>query len=130
MGFDYSEFEKFCANMNRAANQFKDFLEDFLLKNALEALNKTKKRTPVDTEELRRNWEISSVVRKGADLVVYLYNPKEYASHVEYGHATRNREGWVEGYFMSTISIEEIERKMPQRFNREFLKFMDSLEVG
>ena len=130
MGFDYSEFEKFCTNMNRAANQFKDFLEDFLLKNALEALNKTKKRTPVDSGELRRNWEISSVVRKGADLVVYLYNSKEYASYVENGHATRNREGWVEGYFMSTISIEEIERKMPQRFNREFLKFMDSLEVG
>ena len=130
MGFDYSEFEKFCTNMNRAANQFKDFLEDFLLKNALEALNKTKKRTPVDSGELRRNWEISSVARKGADLVVYLYNSKEYASYVENGHATRNREGWVEGYYMATISIEEIERKMPQRFNREFLKFMDSLEVG
>lgn len=130
MGFDYSEFEKFCTNMNRAANQFKDFLEDFLLKNALEALNKTKKRTPVDSGELRRNWEISSVARKGADLVVYLYNSKEYASYVENGHATRNREGWVEGYYMATISIEEIERKMPQRFNREFLKFMNSLEVG
>ncbi|HHD2752270.1 TPA: HK97 gp10 family phage protein [Clostridium perfringens] len=130
MGFDYSEFEKFCSNMNRAANQFKDFLEDFLLKNALEALNKTKKRTPVDSGELRRNWEISSVIRKGADLVVYLYNSKEYASYVENGHATKNREGWVEGYYMATISIEEIERKMPQRFNREFLKFMDSLEVG
>ncbi len=130
MGFDYSEFEKFCTNMNRAANQFKDFLEDFLLKNALETLNKTKKRTPVDSGELRRNWEISSVIRKGADLVVYLYNSKEYASYVENGHATRNREGWVEGYYMATISIEEIERKMPQRFNREFLKFMDSLEVG
>ncbi|WP_415331012.1 HK97 gp10 family phage protein [Clostridium perfringens] len=130
MGFDYSEFEKFCTNMNRAADQFKKFLEDFLTKNALEVLNKTKKRTPVDTGELRRNWEISSVVRKGADLVVYLYNSKEYASYVEEGHATRNREGWVEGYYMATISIEEIERKMPQRFNREFLKFMDSLEVG
>ncbi|XZJ78223.1 HK97 gp10 family phage protein [Clostridium perfringens] len=130
MGFDYSEFEKFCTNMNRAADQFKNFLEDFLTKNALESLNKTKKRTPVDTGELRRNWEISSVVRKGADLVVYLYNSKEYASYVEDGHATRNREGWVEGYYMATISIEEIERKMPQRFNREFLKFMDSLEVG
>ncbi|HAT4309276.1 TPA: HK97 gp10 family phage protein [Clostridium perfringens] len=116
--------------MNRAADQFKNFLEDFLTKNALESLNKTKKRTPVDTGELRRNWEISSVVRKGADLVVYLYNSKEYASYVEDGHATRNREGWVEGYYMATISIEEIERKMPQRFNREFLKFMDSLEVG
>ncbi len=130
MGFDYSEFEKFCTNMNRAADQFKNFLEDFLTKNALEVLNKTKKRTPVDTGELRRNWEISSVIRKGADLVVYLYNSKEYASYVEEGHATRNREGWVEGYYMATISIEEIERKMPQRFNREFLKFMDSLEVG
>ena len=130
MGFDYSEFEKFCTNMNRAADQFKNFLEDFLTKNALEVLNKTKKRTPVDTGELRRNLEISSVIRKGADFVVYLYNSKEYASYVEEGHATRNREGWVEGYYMATISIEEIERKMPQRFNREFLKFMDSLEVG
>ncbi|XZM32527.1 HK97 gp10 family phage protein [Clostridium perfringens] len=130
MGFDYSEFEKFANNFKKASIEFNKFLFDFLTKNALEVLEKIKKRTPVDSGELRRNWEVTRVIRRGDKLVVYLYNSKQYASYVENGHATRNREGWVEGYYMATISIEEIERKMPKRFNREFLKFMDSLEVG
>lgn len=129
MSFNYKEFEKFADTYKKAAIEFDKFLNKFLIKCALDALGKTKKRTPVDTGGLKRNWFITRVMRKGDELVVWLYNSQDYASYVEYGHTNRNRTKWVEGYFMATISIEEVQRKIPQRFEREFEKFMLSLEV-
>lgn len=130
MGADFNELENYVKNFRKMSIEFNKFLFDFLTKNALEALAKTKKRTPVDTGELRRNWEITRVIKRGDELLVYLYNGKDYASYVEEGHATRNREGWVEGYYMATISIEEVERNIPKRFDREFIIFMAELGVN
>lgn len=129
MSFDYKEFEKFVDTYKKAAIEFDKFLNKFLIKCALDALGKTKKRTPVDTGGLKRNWFITRVMKNGDELVVWLYNSQDYASFVEYGHTDRSRTNWVEGYFMATISIEEVQRKIPQRFEREFEKFMLSLEV-
>ncbi|MGL4875175.1 MAG: HK97 gp10 family phage protein [Clostridium sp.] len=130
MGLDYSEFLRYAENFKIAQIEFQKFIFDFLTKNAMEALAKTKKRTPVDTGELRRNWGITRVIRRGNDLVVYLFNNKNYASYVEDGHATVNREGWVEGYYMATISIEEIDSKIPKRFESEFKRFMEGLNLA
>lgn len=127
MGFKYNEFKTFVENYENINKQFDTFLNNFLLKNALEALANTKRNTPVDTGDLRANWFIGNIYRDGANLVVDLYNNKDYASYVEYGHLTRNRENWVDGYFMSTIAIDEIEKKIPKRFNSEFKKFMKQL---
>lgn len=129
MSFDYKEFEKFVDTYKKAAIEFDKFLNKFLIKCALDALGKTKKRTPVDTGGLKRNWFITRVMKKDDELVVWLYNSQDYALFVEYGHTDRSRTNWVEGYFMATISIEEVQRKIPQRFEREFEKFMLSLEV-
>lgn len=129
MSFDYKEFEKFVDTYKKAAIEFDKFLNKFLIKCALDALGKTKKRTPVDTGGLKRNWFITRVMKKDDELVVWLYNSQDYASFVEYGQTDRSRTNWVEGYFMATISIEEVQRKIPQRFEREFEKFMLSLEV-
>ncbi|WWU65442.1 HK97 gp10 family phage protein [Clostridium baratii] len=129
MGVDFEEFKNFANNFKKMTFKYDKFLFDFLTKIAMDALAKTKKRTPVDTGELRRNWDITRVMKKGNDLIVYLYNSKDYASYVEMGHTTRNRTGWVEGYYMATISIEEVERKIPKRFEKEFIKFMASCEV-
>nr|DAL22443.1 MAG TPA_asm: type I neck protein [Caudoviricetes sp.] len=129
MSFDYKEFEKFVDTYKKAAIEFDKFLNKFLIKCALDALGKTKKRTPVETGGLKRNWFITRVMKKDDELVVWLYNSQDYASFVEYGHTDRSRANWVEGYFMATISIEEVQRKIPQRFEREFEKFMLSLEV-
>ncbi|MEG0297620.1 MAG: HK97 gp10 family phage protein [Clostridium sp.] len=124
MGLDYSELQKFRDNFIKMNKDYSKFLNEFVLKVAMDCLSRTKKRTPVDTTELRRNWFITEVIRKGNDFIVYLYNKKDYATFVEYGHTTRNREDWVEGYYMATISIEELERKLPGRFEKEFTRFM------
>lgn len=52
--------------------------------------------------------ESLQVIRSGKDYIIEVTNPVEYASYVEYGHRTRNHQGWVEGKFMLTISENEI----------------------
>lgn len=64
MSFDYKEFEKFVDTYKKAAIEFDKFLNKFLIKCALDALGKTKKRTPVDTGGLKRNWFITRVMKK------------------------------------------------------------------
>lgn len=130
MRADLSEFENYVKSFQKASIEFNKFIFDFLTKTALDALAKTKRRTPVDSGELRRNWEVTRVMREGENLVVYLCNNKDYASYVENGHTTRDRAGWVEGYYMATVSIEKVERNIPKRYDREFMKFMASLGVS
>lgn len=130
MGVDYREFKEFVTNFKKMQAQYSKFLNEFIVKMAMDSLARTKKRTPVDTGELRRNWYITDAIRKSnSEIVVYLYNTKDYASYVELGHTTRNRTGWVEGYYMATISIEEVNQKLPRRFENEFKKFLREMEV-
>ena len=54
--------------------------------------------------------------------VIEIINPVEYASYVEFGHRTRDHEGWVEGKFMLTISEQEIERDAPRVLENKLKK--------
>ncbi|WP_339212928.1 HK97 gp10 family phage protein [Solibacillus sp. FSL W8-0372] len=54
-----------------------------------------------------------TVKKYGPYYEVEVINPVEYASYVEYGHRTRNHQGWVNGRFMMTISADEVERAAP-----------------
>ena len=85
-------------------------------------LRKTAKRTPVGQYPkgsgrmggtLRRNWKIGDIKKVGGDYVVELFNPTEYAPYVEYGHRTRGGKGWVEGRFMLSISVKEVQSIAP-----------------
>jgi hypothetical protein len=54
-----------------------------------------------------------------------------YASYVEYGHRTADHKGWVEGRFMLTISVQELERMAPALLEKKLIKFLyDSLYDG
>jgi hypothetical protein len=126
-GFDYRQFKAFYENMNRLAEGHRKFIEGFLLQMALRLLAKTKKRTPVDTGDLRDSWYLSKIARRGDDVMINIINPKLYASHVEFGHMTVNRTSWVDGYFMCTVSMQEIEREMPKRFAAAWKKYAEDL---
>ena len=58
----------------------------------------------------------------GDSYVVTITNPVEYASYVEYGHRTRNHEGWVKGRFMLTISEREIQNDAPRVIENKIKK--------
>lgn len=63
-----------------------------------------------------------TVKRMGNVYTIEVVNPVEYASYVEFGHRTRNHEGWVEGHFMLTISEQEIERDAPRILENKLKK--------
>lgn len=135
--FDYSEFEQYRNNFNKMYREFDSWLHKFLLKEGLRFIAKVKPRTPVDTGDLRNHWQLDGgITREGDTLKCWFINSMHYATHVEYGHAKPYKSGaaegssdWVDGYFMMTVTIEEIERAMPARFESAFKQFLKSLEV-
>lgn len=126
--------------------EFKEKLESFdtealckAIENELSArlLREVKKsgRTPVDTGELWRNWQVGSIVKEGDKYTIEVYNNTEYAEWVEFGHrqtpgryvpaiGKRLKKPWVQGKFMLTISTKEIDkikdRLIRQRVEQKF----------
>lgn len=121
----YDELKKLCESYTSVTEDFEPFLVKFLLENAKWTLSQTIDRTPVDTGNLRRNWHITKVYRlPSGNLGFVLMNDADYASYVENGHTTRNRKGWVEGYYMATIAITKLEQRLPRRFDYALSKFL------
>ena len=149
---DYASFNAFAKQFKTFQKEYDDFIERFIYQMAMRALRKTKKLTPVDTGDLRNRWDISEIRQRGNTLEVDLINPLEYASFVEDGHWQDRRwvpgkfidgrfvyqkydgqkggtgimlkQKWVPGKYMARISIKQIEKEMPKRYELEFKKFM------
>ncbi len=79
---------------------------------------------------LRRNWQVGNVIKQGDAYIVEIFNNTEYASYVEYGHRTKNHKGWVEGRFMATISMQEIERQLPRFLERKQVELLNQILNG
>lgn len=58
---------------------------------------------------------------------IEIINPVEYAPYVEFGHRTRNHEGWVPGRFMLTISEKELESQAPKVLERKLMRYLGGL---
>lgn len=119
------------------------FIQSCAKELAARLLAKVIKRTPVGEYPkstgkmggtLRRGWTGEQrqsasayanslrVNQFGGNYVIEIINPVEYASYVEFGHRTRNGEGWVEGKFMLTISEDEIQRDAPRVLENKLKK--------
>ena len=117
-------------------------------------LNKVVKRTvpgqipPYATEEakakywsgytggnLRDNWSVLPIEKKGNDYIVTVINNAQYASYVEYGHrqtpgrfvpalGLRLKQSWVPGRYMLTISTQELEQQAPKLIEQKLYQFL------
>lgn len=130
--FDYSDFKKLAKSFQKALDErvIERWIKEFLLEMAFRAERKIKKRTPVDSGHLRRNWRVGNVEKHGNAYVVEIINNTEYASFVEFGHRTRNCKGWVEGRFMATISMQEIERELPKFIEKKQVELLNQILNG
>lgn len=154
-GFEYGEFRQLLENMKAMEKDSRKFIEGFLYQMALRALAETRRRTPVDTGDLRGAWSLSGIAWRGDTVMINLRNPKLYASWVEFGHFQRPgrfvpgrwegdrfvydkeaetgmvlSEPWVDGKFMLTISIAEIERQMPKRLEAAWKRYAEGKLKG
>ena len=64
------------------------------------------------------------IKRVGNNFVIDIINPVEYASYVEYGHRTRGGGGWVQGRFMLTISVDEVQSAAPKILEKKLAKLL------
>ncbi|WP_291563711.1 MULTISPECIES: HK97 gp10 family phage protein [unclassified Clostridium] len=136
--FDYSEFKNMAKSFKKALDErvIERWIKEFLLEMAFRAERKIKKRTPLGVYpnktggHLRRNWQVGNVVRQGNAYIVEIFNNVEYASYVEYGHRTRDHKAWVEGRFMATISMQEIERELPKFLERKQVELLNQILNG
>ena len=76
-------------------------------------IRKVKLKTPVDSGLLRRSWRVKSE----GQLAKIVYNNVKYGPHIEYGHRTRGGKSFVDGQYMLTKSVKEIEETMTSEFS-------------
>lgn len=127
ISMDTTELRRFKEKLENISTD--ELLKDVAGELAARLLRKVKKRTPVDTGELRRNWQVSRIRLFEKFCVVEVYNATEYAEYVEFGHrqtpgryvpamGKRLKKAWVSGKFMLTISTKELEN-MKDRIIRQ-----------
>ena len=71
--FEIKGIDSFIKNIDNIQNNFYEDLENLIKKHGVYLFTNTKKRTPVDTGQLRRSWQLE----KG-DLYVKIFNNTEY----------------------------------------------------
>lgn len=115
---DFSQLRQLQRQLEALQRDQNRFCEECAKYLAQRLLAKVKRRTPVATGELRRNWS-EEIRHEGNDYIIEIINPTEYASYVEYGHRTPGHTGWVPGAFMMTISERELKEQAPAMIERK-----------
>ena len=116
--FEIKGRDSFLKDINNIQNNFQGDLQKLVEKHGGILLRNTKMKTPVDTGQLRRSWELE----KG-DLYVKLYNNVEYAQFVEFGHRTRGGKSYVEGVYMLKTSFEKTEKDFTNDLEKLLKKY-------
>ena len=145
--WDTKELDKYIDKLKGLAEEeVQKFCEDTLKEIAARTLAKIIARTPVGVYPpgsgkvggtLRRGWTAgedmdpyeyiynhTKVIKKGRVYQIIIENPVEYAAYVEYGHRTRGGKGFVEGRFMMTISIDEMQDELPALLEKKLNDFL------
>ena len=103
----------FIRTLNNASNNFDMKAEKAVGRVANRLIRDVKLKTPVDTGVLRRSWH----VKMPQKLTRVIYNNCRYVSYVEYGHRTRGGKSFVDGRYMLTKSVKEIEDTLTSEFS-------------
>ena len=105
--------DNFIRTLNNASNSFDEEASKRLNIISQKLIKKVKLKTPVDSGLLRRSWRS----KKEGELARIVYNNVHYAPHIEYGHRTRGGKSFVDGQYMLTKSVKEIEETMTSEFS-------------
>ena len=125
--FDNSQFEEFARHINA---EISDGQLKNEVKNSVRNVGETYKRnaesrTPVQSGELRRSWQLKGPFFAGSDITIELRNSKNYASFVENGHrqtpgryvpaiGKKLKASWVPGQHFLQKATNETKGQLPQ----------------
>lgn len=126
LSIDSKELSAYLSSITVMKDDYNKFLRKFLLEMAERILARVKPRTPVVSGDLKRGWDLGEIQGSGKNISIEILNGMEYATDVEYGHrivVNGSEVGWSEGRFMLKISMDEVRKQMPARYQAEFKKF-------
>lgn len=118
---DTKQLEELYEKLKKASG--KDIKKDIAKELGQRLLRNVKRNTPVDTGELRRNWN-SQGYETATSYDVEVFNQTKYAPYVEYGHRKRGGNGFVNGQLMLTKSELRLRKKAPEIINSKLEKMM------
>ena len=104
---------RFIRILNNSSNNFDEEASKRLNNISQKLVAKVKLKTPVDSGVLRRSWRVKSE----GQLAKIVYNNVKYGPHIEYGHRTRGGKSFVDGRYMLTKSVQEIEDTLTDEFS-------------
>lgn len=104
---------RFIRTLNNATNNFDEEAEKSVGRVANRLVNRVKLKTPINTGVLKKSWH----VKMPQKLTRIIYNNVKYGPHVEYGHRTRGGKSFVDGQYMLTKSVKEIEDTLTDEFS-------------
>ena len=116
--FEIKGIDNLLKDINNIQSNFHSDLQKLIEKHGGILLRNTKLKSPVDTGQLRRSWQLE----KG-DLYVKIFSSCEYVKHVEYGHRTRGGKSYVEGVYMLKTSFEKTEKDFENDLEKLFKKY-------
>ena len=116
--FEIYGLEEFIKNLEKMNNNFEKELQQLLEKYGGKILRGVKQKTPVDTGQLRRSWQLE----KG-DLYVKIFNNTSYSIFIEFGHRTRGGKSYVEGVYMLKTTFEKQVKKFESDLGKLLRKY-------
>ena len=116
--FEIKGIDNFLKNINNIQSNFHSDLQNLVEKHGGILLRNTKLKSPVDTGQLRRSWELE----KG-DLYVRIFSNCEYSIFVEHGHRTRGGKSYIEGAYMLKKTFEKTEEKFTNDLEKLLKKY-------
>lgn len=109
--------------------QYPEEFKRMVIDVAVQLEGRVKERTPKVTGHLQSEWHVGDIEKRGDTYYIEVYNNVEYAEPVEYGHRTRGGRGFVKGRHMMSLSLEELQKKLPAYLRTWLNDFLNTHEV-
>ena len=116
--FEIKGIDNFLKDINNIQNNFQGDLQKLVEKHGGILLRNTKLKSPVDTGQLRRSWQLE----KG-DLYIKIFNNVSHRIFIEFGHRTRGGKSYVEGVYMLKKTFEKTEEKFTNDLEKLLKKY-------
>ena len=143
---DTKDLQKFLDKISKVADQkaVDKLMTDITNDVTAKLLSRTVDRTPYRTHTLQRSWvglkgkgsrPSAEDIKKHAQSLPVKTDHRTYKSEigtnvdyalpVEYGHTKRNGVGWVDGFFMLTLAVEDTESEIAKIAAPHIEKFLN-----
>lgn len=99
--------------LDRSSSNYEKEAKKVLNKVGMRLKTKAALKTPVDSGVLKKSWKYKTISKNEG----ILSNNVHYAPHVEYGHRTRGGKSFVDGRYMLTKSVKEIESELDKELS-------------